>query len=71
MTDKIMEAALHAFGGAAWTFVALNIQEHFFWPDNLTQSQSSRLEAAKWWITLMGAIGGLIFFGSNSDTSSF
>jgi len=29
----IMQAALYAFGGSAWTFFLLNVQERFFWPD--------------------------------------
>ncbi len=46
----------------AWTFLALHIQEHFFWPEDLTPHQQRRLDSAKWWITLMGAIVGLALF---------
>jgi len=58
----INQAALYAFGGSAWTFLLLNVQERFFWPDDLTPRQSYRLEIAKWCITLIGAIGGLLVF---------
>ena len=60
--DAIMQAALYAFGGSAWTFFLLNVQERFFWPDDLTPRQSYRLETGKWWISLIGAIGGLLVF---------
>jgi len=56
----LIHAGLYAFGGAAWTFLALHIQEHFFWPQNLTPHQQRRLDSAKRWITLMGAIAGLL-----------
>jgi hypothetical protein len=65
--NPIPEAAPYSFGGAAWTFVVLNIQEHFFLPDDLTPQQLHRLEKAKWWITLFGTIGGLIVFGLTPD----
>ena len=51
----LIHAGFYAFGGAAWTFLALHIQEHFFWPENLTPRQKQRLEIAEWWITLMGS----------------
>ena len=57
-----MKAAVYVFCGAAWTFLVLHVQEHFFLPDNLDPRQLSRLERAKWWITLIGAIGGLVVF---------
>jgi hypothetical protein len=62
----VIYGGLYAFGGAAWTFLALHIQEHFFWPKDLTVPQCRRLDMAKLWITLFGAIGGLAaFFASN------
>lgn len=60
-------AALYAFGGAAWTFLMLHIQEHFFLPKDLTPHQLSRLETAKWWMTIIGAIGGLIVYYYTSN----
>ena len=56
----LIHASFYTFGGAAWTFLALHIQEHFFWPEDLTPHQQRRLDSAKWWITLMGAIVGLL-----------
>ena len=52
MTDLV-----HAFFGAAWTYMVLHIQEHFFLPKDLTGEQLLRLQKAKWWLTLLGAIG--------------
>ena len=60
---EILRMALSVFGGAAWTFMVLHIQEHFFMPKDLTGEQLQRLGKAKGWITLIGAIGGLVFFG--------
>jgi hypothetical protein len=56
----LIHAGLSAFGGAAWTFLALHIQEHFCWPENLTPRQKQQLEIAKWRITLMGAFAGVL-----------
>jgi hypothetical protein len=56
----LIHTSFYAFGGAAWTFLALHIQERFFWPENLTPRQKQRLESAKWWITLMGAFAGVL-----------
>jgi len=56
----LIHSGLYAFGGAAWTFLSLRIQEHFFWPKDLTPHQQCRLDSGKWWITLMGAIAGLL-----------
>jgi hypothetical protein len=56
----LIHASSYTFGGAAWTFLALHIQEHFFWPEDLTPHQQRRLDSAKWRITLMGAIVGLL-----------
>jgi hypothetical protein len=57
-----MTAFFYIFGGAAWTFLTLHIQQHFFLPEDLTPRQSYRLEVAKWWMTLIGAIGGLLVY---------
>jgi hypothetical protein len=57
-----MIAFLYLLGGAAWVFLALQIQEHFFWPEDLTPQQERHLRKAKWWLTMMGAIGGLVVF---------
>jgi len=62
--SSIIRAALYVFGGAAWTFLSLHIQQHFFLPDDLTARQLLRIEKAKWVLTLIGAIGGLIVFWS-------
>jgi hypothetical protein len=35
----LIHASFYTFGGAAWTFLALHIQEHFFWPEDLTPHQ--------------------------------
>jgi len=59
-----MTAFLYAFGGAAWTFLSLHIQRHFFWPEDLTPKQQYRLEIANRWLTLIGAIGGLVVYWS-------
>jgi hypothetical protein len=61
----LIHAGLYVFFGAAWTFLVLHIQEHFFLPRDLNRSQSSRLESAKWWLTLMGAIAGLLVSASS------
>lgn len=60
--NPVILAALYIIGGAFWTFITLHIQEHFFLPKDLTPDQANRLEKAKWWLTLIGAIGGLIVF---------
>jgi hypothetical protein len=57
---EVIDVALYAFGGWAWTFFALSIQENFFWPEDLSRQQKDQLVRGKWWITLMGAVGGAI-----------
>jgi hypothetical protein len=36
----LIHASFYTFGGAAWTFLALHIQEHFFWPEDLTRTSN-------------------------------
>jgi hypothetical protein len=58
----MLKAFFFAFAGALWSNVTIAIQMHFFLPDDLTREQHDRVNLSLRWLTLMGAIGGLIVY---------